>query len=360
MESNILAKILIDRLPEWEDRGWIGISGATYLRALVNRLRQRCAVTTFRTPASQEEQSLRNDISDRLQTRWARAQQIPVPPTEVSAFKLSGARVAVLTQQIAYKGIRAHARTPKRPSTMRTISSVLTHVQNKEEAALEALIWRSGRHKDLARPIADFLWKNLHKAYKVGTYWSHIPNYEDRAECKPCGVTENMDHILLKCNADHQDTLWRLTLRLLHKKGFTRTSLSYEDILSIGLSPKSNKNSPIREPHLRLRRIAVSETAYLIWKLRCERVIRHEDDPEWRHNIQSVIAKWFYTINRRLRLDIWSTKRRFGRLQRNKNLVLATWTKVLEDELALPEDWTTVHRFLVGIDPELCSDIDPG
>ncbi|KAH9831345.1 uncharacterized protein C8Q71DRAFT_715351, partial [Rhodofomes roseus] len=358
--SNTLAKILITCLPKWEDIGWIGVSGATYLRALVNKLRQRCAVTSFRTLKSPRELALRNIVSDRLRTRWASTPQTPVNPTEDTTFKLSGAKVATLTQRIAYRGIREQTRTPKRPSTVRTMSSLMTYVQTKDETALEASVWKSTRHRDLTRPIADFIWKNLHKAYKVGTYWTHIPNYEDRARCTPCNAMDSLEHILLHCNADHQHVLWQLTRRILQRKGFTDTSVSYNDILSIGLSPRVTKNSPTRELHLRLKRIVVSETAHLIWKLRCERVIQHEDNPEWRHHIRSIIAKWFHAINKRLRIDIWSTKRRFGRLQKNRNLVLATWTRVLEDELALPEDWTTVHRFLVGIDPGLCIDVDPG
>ncbi|KAG2079380.1 hypothetical protein BD769DRAFT_1380581, partial [Suillus cothurnatus] len=48
----------------------------------------------------------------------------------------------------------------------------------------------------------------------------------------------------------------------------------------------------------RLLRILISESAYLIWTIRCKRVI-HEST----HNEDSVRRRWRNAIDRRLQLD---------------------------------------------------------
>ena len=39
-ESDEVVVMLFKKLPEWERDGWIGVKGATYIRALVNQLRR--------------------------------------------------------------------------------------------------------------------------------------------------------------------------------------------------------------------------------------------------------------------------------------------------------------------------------
>jgi hypothetical protein len=52
----------------------------------------------------------------------------------------------------------------------------------------------------------------------------------------------------------------------------------------------------------RLYRILMSESAFLIWKLRCERRITKEDNPEKFHSETEIHNRWVATINSRLNL----------------------------------------------------------
>ena len=55
--------------------------------------------------------------------------------------------------------------------------------------------------KSICTCIQQFLYKSLHKKYKIGSFWTYIPGYELREKCMPCQVTENMDHILTSCTS---------------------------------------------------------------------------------------------------------------------------------------------------------------
>ncbi|KAJ8581191.1 hypothetical protein M405DRAFT_698110, partial [Rhizopogon salebrosus TDB-379] len=57
--------------------------------------------------------------------------------------------------------------------------------------------------------IQGFTWKSFHGAYKIGEYWSLIPNYECRGDCDLCGDMENMQHILIECQISTAvKTIW--------------------------------------------------------------------------------------------------------------------------------------------------------
>ncbi|KAH9923245.1 uncharacterized protein B0H18DRAFT_878839, partial [Fomitopsis serialis] len=110
----------------------------------------------------------------------------------------------------------------------------------------------------------------------------------------------------------------------------------------------------------RFWRILISEATHLIWKLRCERVIGHSDEPHWEHSDLQVRRRFTYVMNNRLLIDVATTHKKYGKLARKSDLVLATWNGTILDELALPEDWTKCKGILVGSVPVLRLDFDPG
>jgi len=104
-----------------------------------------------------------------------------------------------------------------------------------------------------------------------------------------------------------------------------------------------------RSAHLRgashLLKILISESAFLIWVLRCERVIQEKN-----HNHQEIKARWLHVINSRLTDDKIAT----SKIKRDKGftlLVSNTWEKVLSKESDLPNDWMNMHEVLVGSRP---------
>jgi hypothetical protein len=96
----------------------------------------------------------------------------------------------------------------------------------------------------------------------------------------------------------------------------------------------------------RLYKVLVSESAYLIWCLRNERVIGEKPAA----SEQEIKNRWCKKINERIALDcLLSDKAKYGVKAVNKHLVLKTWQNTLKNEDRLPEDWTREAGVLVGV-----------
>lgn len=99
----------------------------------------------------------------------------------------------------------------------------------------------------------------------------------------------------------------------------------------------------------RLYRILMSETAYLIWKMRNERRTRDGDD-QTGDTINETTRRWNYTSNKRLTIDRALTdSTRFQKKALDDKLVKATWRKCLENEADILDDWFKLRGILVGI-----------
>ncbi|EPT03194.1 hypothetical protein FOMPIDRAFT_1116792, partial [Fomitopsis schrenkii] len=352
--TDFLAKALSDKLRIWEDRGWTHVHVAPVMRALVATLRQRCARTVLGTASSWN--ALR---SVRRAESLASSPGAPAcRPEDISlarnpAFDLTGARLTRLTQGLAYQGILARLPPLARPTTDRSVQRVLDSLESSGVTATRGMVWRSLRHNDLCRPVASFLWKVMHRAVRCGGFWLNIPGLEGRATCSICGQLDTVDHILTSCPAAECRVVWYCVAYLWQRKGLPWSSPTVEDILGAGCRrwPPPQGTAVARRGAPRLWRILISESAFLIWKLRCERVVAHADETGWVHHPRSVAARWAAAIVRRLQADRTLTLRRFGRMSMPAHRVFYTWTGVVADEAALPPDWASSPRVLVGILP---------
>ncbi|KAH9928605.1 uncharacterized protein B0H18DRAFT_874579, partial [Fomitopsis serialis] len=271
-------------------------------------------------------------------------------------FELTGAKLSSLTQAIAYRGILERRDTPNRRQTEENLATAQAHMKTSQT---RCSIWMSARHKDFSRAFAVFLWKLMHGGLKCGAYWSKIQGYEERAMCSHCGAVESIQHILFECNATGQSLIWSLARTMWEKKGMEWPSLSLADVLTLGLTAWPSQKGRVRPGATRLWRVLISEAVHTIWKLRCDRVVGHAEDEQWEHNKTFVWNKLQYTLNNRLALDVESVQRKYGGSALKRDLVLATWNKVLRDEPALPRDWTMYRGFLVGRTPALRVDLEP-
>ncbi|KAH9923246.1 uncharacterized protein B0H18DRAFT_878860 [Fomitopsis serialis] len=115
--SDDLVELVFDKIPRWEERGWIDVLHSEYVRALLSRLRQRCAVTSFGKITSPENwkalDSARQMASGPLQSHLLCLDRFD--PTRDPRFDISGARLCSMTQALAYKGIIEWTATPDRP-----------------------------------------------------------------------------------------------------------------------------------------------------------------------------------------------------------------------------------------------------
>lgn len=214
------------------------------------------------------------------------------------------------------------------------------------------------RHKDLRRSVVDFLWKGMHEAHRIGRFWLKVPGHEERAICSHCHEQDSLEHILLHCSATGQREIWAMAQAAWRRKGVDWAPLRLLDILTIGPRSRALVRDKPTPGHLaRFWRVLVSESAHLIWRLRCERVIGRGDDEHWQQTPASVEARW---LSSRIRQDAIGTSHKHGRLALKKSLVLQTWKHVIENEDKLPADWTSQRKVLVGIDPGLASEPNPG
>ncbi|KAJ7718926.1 hypothetical protein B0H16DRAFT_1666610 [Mycena metata] len=342
-------------LESLEDRGWVGVAEHRPLRALAAELRARTAETIFVDAAEEggpesnrgKAEAMRL-AKENLQTREYAKLSLAVDPD----LAVPGIKLSKLTQRLAYAGIKDQRKAVSRKATDNNVKQIKDAVQtNFKRQPTTAQVWTSIRHRDLTRQVKNFLWKSLHSAHRIGNFWKHIPECEDRAICQHCDEPEDLEHILLKCRRPGQSQIWSLAKDLWLKKHPTWPDLSLGSLLGCGLASFSEDNGHPLPGSSRLYRILVSESMFMIWKIRNSCVITRNGEPLPETEIHN---KWLYAINQRLKFDCALTNyAKFGKQNSIKSsLVIQTWKSTLMDEDKLPENWTRAPRVLVGTEPK--------
>ncbi|KAJ7653868.1 hypothetical protein B0H17DRAFT_1146929 [Mycena rosella] len=203
------------------------------------------------------------------------------------------------------------------------------------------------RHKRYPPRVAQFLWKNLHNAHRVGSYWTHIPECEDRAMCSNCEVLEDMEHVLVNCECPGQKLIWEAAKSLWLEKQPRWPELSLGTILDCGLAEFRDGAGKVDRGTQRFYRILISESAYSIWLLRNDRVIKRDGEPA---TAEEIMNKWKFAINQRLQMDklLANRPRKGKRPALAPKLVKETWSNTLNNEESLPADSLKEPRVLVG------------
>ncbi len=119
--------------------------------------------------------------------------------------------------------------------------------------------------------------------------------------------------------------------------------LSIGSLLGCGLAIFEDEKKRAIISTARLYRILITESMYLIWKLRCESVIGRDGEPPTENEI---VNRWVHVINERLEIDRSLTNElKFGKqYSLPPKLVLDTWRGTLENERNLPKNW--LHEVL--------------
>jgi len=191
-------------------------------------------------------------------------------------IRVSGAKLNKLTQSLAYKAIRDYKIHSSDYQSALARQATETNLNRVSEAALSISgkhptnqrIWISLRHKDFSKKVRYFMWTTMHNGYKVGNYWRNIPGYENRGLCQFCNTEESMEHILTQCLIDGQEQIWNQANSLWQHKGLAWSKPTFGDILASGITNLYNEEGKPLKGESRFRRILISESAYLIWKLR--------------------------------------------------------------------------------------------
>ncbi|KAJ7163779.1 hypothetical protein C8R43DRAFT_988627 [Mycena crocata] len=122
-----------------------------------------------------------------------------------------------------------------------------------------------------------------------------------------CGVEESMNHILTKCEENgNGQQVWDLADELWFQRTKQHLQPLVEEIMACRIIKRGVKTGDGGQGHLRLYRILVSESAFLIWRLRNEHRIQGHDERE-------IHLRWKKAMNIRLDLDCWMmNKNRYG------------------------------------------------
>ncbi|KAJ7903106.1 hypothetical protein B0H13DRAFT_1621230, partial [Mycena leptocephala] len=123
--------------------------------------------------------------------------------------------------------------------------------------------------------------------------------------------------------------------------------VSLGTILGCGLAEFRDGKGKLKEGTRRLYRILMSESAYLIWRIRNERVISRNGAPVTE---EEIVNKWKFAINQQLQVDKVLANRpiKGKRPALVPQLVIATWSDVLNEEHSLLANWLWEPRVLVG------------
>lgn len=345
---------MTQRLQDLEDRGWIGVAHRETLRALAAELKCRTAPTIFRDDDGNDRRSLEGRTGAALLAQSGCGEEIP---SEInleidSALQLRGAKLSKLTQAAAYAGIRELKSSVSREATDNNIKRIISDVRREfRRTHSAASIWKSIRHKDFSRQVKNFFWKSIHSAHRIGAFWKHIPECEERGTCQFCNEPEDLEHIVLKCRRPGQSLVWSLAKDLWLRKHPSWPELSLGTILGCGLATFSDEKGHDLPGTARLYRILISESLFVIWKVRNESVISRTGVPLPENHIHN---KWLHAVNLRLRFDcILTNHAKYGKQNSIKpSLVLQTWRSTLMNEEKLPENWTREPRVLVGTEPQ--------
>ncbi|KAJ7122676.1 hypothetical protein C8R43DRAFT_1099003 [Mycena crocata] len=348
-DSRVSINGLTKNLQKTEDNGFYNVENKELTQRTLSNLRQREATTSFTWVKAHNGED-GNEAADALA---AEGSAITTPDAmDVSAnpiYVLPGAKLQTMTQSSAYKIIRkikmnreSYQAKLARKATLKNMELAQAAAETDDgETPAASTIWKSTKHKDISRSIRFFLWMLIHDGYKVGKHWEKIPGHEEKATCRVCDCPETMQHILTKCEAPGQVRIWKKASEMWKlKTGEDLPKPVMGQIMACAAIKKADAGTS------RLFRIIVSESAHLIWRLRCERVIQEKAPAS--HN--EIDNRWLRGINNRLRIDCELTNEyKYGKRSLQKEVVLKTWCRTLKNENELPQDWTRETGVLVGI-----------
>ena len=333
-DSKYVIKGLTDLIHRWERDGWHRTRNSDAIVRLVAKLRKRSAQTTFKWVKGHDGDE-GNEGADALAKEGAALQTASELIPANMAFVRRGLQLAGSTQKALYLGIRNRKRAKKgeRTRTEEIMERVCESIhQTLNFRPFARNVWKHLRLPEVNRKARDFLWKGLHGALKIGDFWEHIPGYEHRAICRLCDEVESLEHILLGCRAKPVKVIWGLVRALATKKGLNLPELCFGTVLAGHVFSANHIMDTPPKGADRLMRIALTESAFLIWKMRCTRVIEWDDAVRTDHTEEEVLTAWHAVMVKRQLLDKRMTSATLGRKALDKNKVGLTWCTTPRDK----------------------------
>ncbi|KAJ7756670.1 hypothetical protein B0H16DRAFT_1314852, partial [Mycena metata] len=223
-----IIQALTTKLSSNEDSDWAEAMDAQLLRTITAALQARGTKCTFKEADALDNDPMKRALALANQglSEVLTHLQVEIP----QGYAVKGVKLKTGTQRTFYKTIKARKPIPQCMKTTIMLDITRHAAWNLSRSTpTDSQIWLSVRHKEITRTTRDFLWKCLHQAYKVGSHWRNIPNYEHYAICPHYQVDETMEHILLECNAPGREVLWNLAQELWEKGGCAWPEMDYSN-----------------------------------------------------------------------------------------------------------------------------------
>ncbi|KAL7282742.1 hypothetical protein ACG7TL_004216 [Trametes sanguinea] len=332
---------------EYEDQGFIGVRNGNLIRAAIAALRQRDTHSALRWVKGHSGHT-RNEGADKLAARGA-AKHTPddVDLNIPDSLAVTGAKLSSMTQKLAYTAIRARKdrATKDRANTTKSIERIMSDLKAacNIDPTTES-VWRALRKDCVAREHAQFLWRTMHDSFMVGEHWARpgmADEYRARAECRTCSEVEDMNHILFTCRANGALTVWNCMEAAWRATGKAWPGVSWGTVIgapSVSICDLGGKRSAPAEARWT---ILALESAYLVWKLRCERVIQQEGAEQ---SCSEVVNRWRAALARRREMDYGMTSKSLAAKALTKAWVDGVW-EPLSSTLGLAEPLNNVTGF---------------
>ncbi|KAI0822699.1 hypothetical protein BC628DRAFT_1326742 [Trametes gibbosa] len=336
-----------------EDTGYIGKRNSKLTRAILAELRSRKVHTAFLWVKGHSSHPRNKEADCLAGLGAAKSTGDTVDLSIPDALRISGARLSVITQKLAYRVIRnlKEGKLTPRPAAAANIANIAEELRNACEYNVpEAAIWLSIRKKDVTREVRQFLWKTIHDGFMTGRHWLRpkmSDELQERATCTICNELDSMDHILFRCAARGQGEIYRLLRETWEPIGLTWPEANWGTMLGAACMVFKAQNSEARLVGAeRLWTILATESLYLVWKLQCEQVIQHDGNE---FSLAEVRNRWYAMINQRLTLDRRACAAYLEKCTLKAGRVAETWPPILENNRDLPPNWVGDSRVLVGI-----------
>ncbi|KAL7280190.1 hypothetical protein ACG7TL_006609 [Trametes sanguinea] len=315
-----------------EDEGYIGKANSALLQMAVEALLRRRTHTSVKWVKGHAGHK-GNEEADALADKGAEGvQEAQLRVDETSGLHLSGAKLQATTQRLAYRAIRSakEQKANVRPSTAENLDLIRKDLQREcAVSPTNDTLWAAVKKNTATREGRQFIWRAIHDSFMIGRHWLRAtmpPPLRNRAECHVCGCLETMNHILFDCSATGRQLSWTLLTSLWSRTGDKEITPTWGTVMgaqSVVIKDEHGTRQPTKEARWA---VLATETAFLVWKMRCERVIQREGE---QFTAQEATNRWWSTIRDRQKLDMSAANGYLGKRALCRQEMMKLWEPLL-------------------------------